>query len=69
MTLIACALHGQLYEDDCAGCEEAEYWNILGIVTERMANDTDELLTLEELAEHLGIDLDELGRDLDEGGG
>lgn len=60
MTLIMCALHGLNFEDGCEGCDEAEYWHIAAIVAERMANDTGEWLTIEELAENLGIDLDDL---------
>lgn len=57
---LICRVHGYEYEDGCGGCEEAEYWFIAGLVTERITNDTGEWLTIEELAERLGIDLNEL---------
>ncbi len=57
---LTCSEHGYEYEDGCAGCEEAEYWFIAGLVTDRITNDTGERLSIEELAESLGIDLDEI---------
>lgn len=55
-----CALHGMAFTHGCPGC--ADYVDEIVIaaqVRERLANDTGERLTMEELAESVGIDLDE----------
>lgn len=57
---VLCALHGGAFTHGCPGCETAEDWDILGIVAERKRTDTGERLTIEELAESVGIDLSEL---------
>lgn len=56
-----CALHGEAFMHGCPGC--LDYADDLAIVTEvrkREATDTGERITLEELAESVGINLDEV---------